>query len=497
MELRSLAKLGEERGGAVALIVALSIFVVAAAAGASVDLFRLNAARGSVQEAADAAALAAAASTARNESDMASVARRYMAASLASGHLKGDVKTELDYLNDEEVRLTITGGVDTAFMKLAGVEEMPFSITATAVRGTPQQVEVALVLDNTWSMSITDGGGVRRIDALKSSANILVDEIMNGTGKNVRVGVVPYADYVNVGVANRAQAWLSVPADYSTTTEKKCETKTEKTTCTQKCTKGAKQTCTRYVDGAPESYDCTPSTCEAKVCKTETVPPYQTCSGGQTTNYKWYGCVGSRKEGGFRLNDKTGKTYPGFLGTSQACLNPIIPLTNDRNTVKNALNGMIINIGTGYRPLTYIPTGVLWGINVLSPTAPFDDGRGYDPDNQDPRKIMVLMTDGENTLRFDPGKSDGRNHVGPSGGNAGTVQIKATNDDTLALCAYAKDQKIEVFTVAFALDNLAAKSMLRTCASDSEHYFDASDSGALQSSFRAIAKSINTVRLKH
>lgn len=490
----------KDERGAVALLVALSVFAIALAAGGSVDLYRALNARGAVQEVADAAALAAAGSTAKTQGDLARVAQRYMGAHLSYSHVHGDVATSVEYVNNQEIRLTVSGEVETAFMQLVGVDTIPFEVEASTVRGTPQQVEVALVLDNTWSMSATDSKGVKKIDALKTSAKMLVEEIMVRPDSNVQVAVVPYADYVNVGTGNRGQSWLSVGPDYSTTSTpapRTCTTHTTKTTCSQNCTTTPK-TCTRYVDGVPEQYNCSTQSCGAQTCTTQNVAPYQTCTGGgnpTTTWYRWYGCVGSRVEGSHRLNDNPGKTWPGQRTTSQTCLNPIVPLTRTKATITNAINGLIVNIGN-YKPLTYIPSGLMWGINVLSPGGAFTDGKAYDPENKDPRKIIVLMTDGENTLRFESGKTNGQNHTAFSAnGNTQAVQYKASNDDTLALCNYAKAQNMEIFTVAFAVTDGPAKTMLNACASGTDHYFDASDSDSLQGAFRAIAKSINTVRL--
>ena len=169
-----------------------------------------------------------------------------------------------------------------------------------------------------------------------------------------------------------------------------------------------------------------------------------------------------------------------------------MPLTDDLKTVLAGINGMIINIGS-YKPYTYIPAGLIWGQNLLSPPEPFGEGAGYDPNNKLPRKVAVLMTDGENTLRFR--NSDGR-HVQPSS-NATTAkgEIKKTNDDTKAICDYMKSQKIELYTVAFMVTNPDAKSLLEDCASDPAHYFNASDPEKLLSAFSGIAQSLAQVRL--
>lgn len=194
-----------------------------------------------------------------------------------------------------------------------------------------------------------------------------------------------------------------------------------------------------------------------------------------------------------RLNDAHPEMpYPGLLSTSQNCLTPILPLTDKRADALGAIQNLVVNVGS-YRPETYIPSGLIWGVNVLSPTQPFDEGDAYDSANRKPRKILVLMTDGENTLRFDP--STGRHTAPSSSGSSGTQQIRATNDDTAAICQYAKSRNIEVFTIALAVESSAARDLLEGCATDSEHFFDARETAALRGAFAAIAASINRVRL--
>jgi hypothetical protein len=153
---------------------------------------------------------------------------------------------------------------------------------------------------------------------------------------------------------------------------------------------------------------------------------------------------------------------------------------------------MIVNVG-GYKPNTYIPAGLVWGLNVLSPTAPFTEAKAYDAGNKNPRKVIVLMTDGENTLRFR--SSDGK-HVGYNGnGSKRDKQAQQTLEDSLAICSNIKAQNIEIFSVAFAVDSAEAKTLLQDCATDAQHYFDANDAVALDSSFQQIADALTNVRL--
>jgi hypothetical protein len=471
---------GRDTSGVVAVLFAICAVPVLVVIGAGIDFSRLSAARTAAQSAADAAALAAASSRLETETGMRQVADNHATANLRGTNADGSRITQFTYRADQrEVTLKVSGTIDTTFMALAGIQRLDYQAEAKAIRGLNGTTELVLVLDNTWSMSGD------KLVALKQSAEELVTTLKQDPNADVKIGVVPYADYVNVGTGNRNASWLDVPADYDTTSQRTCVTKNTRSVCT----KGAPKTCTRVVDGVSETYDCTPQT-----CRDETVPPYESCSGGGTTRYRWYGCVGSRTTGSLRLNDtQPSVRYPGYLATSQQCLNPIVPLTSSQSTVTTAIRGMVVNIGN-YRPLTYIPAGLIWGLNVLSPGAPFAEGAPYDAANRRPRKVMVLMTDGANTLRFNA--ADGR-HLAPNGNAANqAAQIAQTYSDMNAICTYAKQRNIEIFTVAFDIGNDAtARAAMRNCATSPAHAFDATDRQSLSEVFRNIALSLQNVRI--
>ena len=456
--------------------------------GLAIDFTNVSSTRSELQHVADGAALALAASREQDKDKLRSMAEAYIAAS-APARTVQDLQVARLEASDSEIRLGLTGNVPTEFMKLANFATVDVGVQAVAKRALNGTVEVALVLDNTWSMSETGTGGKTKIATLKEAAGSLIDQLYANKDANVRVGLVPYADYVNVGTQYRNEPWLSIPADYQVEpSPKSCKIVTTKSVCTEHApTYG----CTKVIDGVSE-----PSTCGGACTKSETqiVTPYESCTGGGSpTKYTWYGCVGSRIKKNNRLHDKDGADkYPGFLATSQKCLNPVVPLTGDKGTVKTAVDQMIINIGS-YKPNTFIPAGLVWGLNLLSDTAPFDQADAYDPSNRKPRKVAVLMTDGENTLRFSP--SDGK-HVAFST-NSGTAkgELKQANKDTSDICDYMKENRIEIFTVAFMVKSEDAKALLQGCATDLSHYYDASDSGKLVAAFTNIAQSLSVVRL--
>jgi Flp pilus assembly protein TadG len=490
-----------DRSGNYAMLLGITTLPLLLAVGFGVDTVRYVSAKQHLQELADGASLAVAASPERDDTKLRTLAGKMVVGNTANNRVENVTVASLD-IKDDKVDLGLEGDIQTYFMGLANIHTLDVHASALAVRAVTGSVEVALVLDNTWSMSEKDSSGKTKIDALKDAATSLTDKLIGDDGaENVRVGLVPYADYVNVGTQYRGASWLSVPADTvgPTPPPQTCEMKeVTSTPCTGK---SPSKTCTRYIDGVPENYEC------GKQCISWGEPVTKMekkCTGGGTaTVKKWWGCVGSRKTGDTRLNDGSPSVpYPGYIDTKQTCLNPIVPLTNNATSLDQAIDGMIINIGS-YKPYTYIPAGLIWGLNILSPLEPFNQAAAYDPANKNPRKAVVLMTDGENFMNFR--KSDGR-HIAvdyPDGfdpknktqADARAVQMQGTNDDTLAICNYIKAQNIEIYTVAFMVDMDFSKKLLQACATDAEHYFDASDSAKLLSSFESIAQSLTQVRL--
>lgn len=483
-----------DRSGNFGMMMGLMTLPLVLAVGFGVDYSRYVSATQHLQELTDGASLAVAASQERDEEKLNALVKDMIAGNAAASRIEHVSVASLNIENDK-VDLSLEGDIPTYFMGLANINKLTVGASALAVRAVTGSVEVALVLDNTWSMSETDSSGVSKIDTLKTAASSLITELMSAKDASVRIGLVPYADYVNVGTKYRSASWLSVPDDYDVEpVAATCEMKmVTESTCAQNAPKYA---CTKYIDGVP-----TASTCGGECTKPgpDKTTEKKVCSGGvSAASYRWFGCVGSRKTGTSRLNDGSPSvTYPGYLATKQACLNPLVPLTDSKDTLLAATKGMIIDgssfKNSGYKPYTYIPAGLIWGMNLLSPTAPFDEGAAYDPANVSPRKVVVLMTDGENTLRFQ--SSDGK-HVQPSSNaSKAATQLAATNSDTAEICTNMKNNKIEIFSVAFMVNDGDAKTMLQNCATDPMHYYDASDSTKLLAAFSGIAQSLSQVRL--
>jgi Flp pilus assembly protein TadG len=99
-----------------------------------------------------------------------------------------------------------TSSVETNFIRLVGVERLPYTVdTKVNLQGpNPTTYDVVVMLDFSKSMEATMADNVKRIDAMKQSASLLVNHVLCGdengstctNPNNNRVGIIPYAGNV-------------------------------------------------------------------------------------------------------------------------------------------------------------------------------------------------------------------------------------------------------------------------------------------------------------
>lgn len=472
-------KYASDTRGNTAMIFALSLVALLSAVAGAVDFSQLLWQKRQAQDALDEAALAVAIASTNDTDTQKAIALAVFKQNVDAKKVNATISTMKFDSVARTFAMTASGTYQPYLLQLAGITSMPYTVNSSTVKAADGTLEVALVLDNTWSMSASLDGTQTKIQVLKTAAASLVSSVMTTANKNyVKMAIVPYANYVNVGTGNRGQSWMSVPADYSTTSAKTCKTVSTKSTCTG----GTQGTCTGNQDGVPYTYSCwiVPQT-----CTTVAVTPYQSCSGGTTTNYKWYGCVYNQMSSSNLVMPDATAAYSGIMQTSQGCLNPIVPLTNDSTIVTSGVNNLVVNIGS-YKPETYIPGGLIWGVNVLSPPVPFSEGAKYDSKNKQPRKAIVLMTDGANTQYS---TSSG------SVSTANSAQLATTYSDQKKVCDYAKGKNIEIYAIGFGVTDPTSLAALKYCATDTAHYFDAKSSADLIAAFKTIGGQLTKVRI--
>jgi len=448
------------------------------AVGAAVDYTRALKVQSSLQDIADAASLDIAVSATLTEQQMEDRAQSYLDAhvdlnpSTFSGVALDPAGARL--VSTDTVQVSLAGAVDTTFMQIIGIDTLDVNASAQAVIGLLSELEIALVLDTTKSMAGT------KIAGLKTAATSLVTKATSKSSAVVRIAVIPFAQYVNIGISRRSEPWVSVADDYSTVTPKTCKTISTEQDCTS-----TSYSCTLYNDGVPYT-----GTCTKKTCTTRAVTPYESCTGPTTNTYKFSGCVGSPARPKNVEDSDPSRVYPGIM--NQTCAKEFTPLTNDVTKINAAIKALS---ATGD---TYMPAGLAWGFNLLSHAQPMTEGAAYDEThaNRYPRKIMVLMTDGLNSLLLN--ETTGKHDKTPATNSDG-IRGEATqsNLDTLALCTNIKAEHIELFTVAYGADATGAATMLRECATDNQHFYLADDSAALLAAFSDIIEKVQQVRIAH
>jgi Flp pilus assembly protein TadG len=444
--------------GSTALIFGLSFLPLMLMLGVAVDYSRATMMKSRLQASVDAAALAAVSAQYKG-GDPVNVAANYVAQGFAGSGLS-IATTTTPNLAQGTVAVSAVVTVPTSVMKIAHINSLQVTAQATAALGASGGgfTEVAIAFDTTGSMSGT------KLTTAKQAASQLVDTIMylpstSTVNPNVKVGLMPFTDYVNIGTSYRGAYWLANSDDFTTTDPYGCVDTYPNATYTNPVFVPA--TCDD--DGNP--YDCsyTSYTVDQGV-------PVNICS-TPTHTYTWNGCVGSQ----ISPNDQSdhvsaANQAPAMLNTS--CPSPLIRLSNDPNAIKTAISSMTAN------GATYIAPSLIWGWRVLSPNPPFSDGGAYDV----AKKILIVMTDGANT----------RSALYPEHAGSDTA---AANAKLANVCTNVKAAGIDVYTILFQVSDATIQNLLTQCATTPSSYYNATTNADLQAAFVSIGMKINRLRL--
>ena len=188
---------------------------------------------------------------------------------------------------------------------------------------------------------------------------------------------------------------------------------------------------------------------------------------------------------------------------NRGCGAPLTPLTNNKDAVGAGLKAMAANHNGG----TSIPTGVMWGLRVLSPGEPFTQGAPYTDGST--RKVMVLMSDGGNW--YTGGVIDElyvKSELGAYGfigadrlsgvlqwpGNKLSKAVKVLDGKTEEACNLAKSNGVEIYTITLGDKPTlpTPNDLMEKCATSSEYTHAATlhNSDTLDRAFRDIASDL-------
>ncbi len=214
---------------------------------------------------------------------------------------------------------------------------------------------------------------------------------------------------------------------------------------------------------------------------------------------------------GFTKGDNKHEDYT--QGPNAACpVSPILPLSDAPNVITGKIESMVADGGTN------IGEGAAWGLRVLSPTEPFTEGDAYDSGAS---KVMIVMTDGENTYwdynhyHTDIGRypnmngtyyympygylwnsTDAQPRLGRYGIDNESTMPSKMNDLVKDACQNAKDLGIAVYTIGLKPPNETTIKMLKKCATKEDMAYFPDDPTKLNSVFAKIASELSELRIE-
>lgn len=532
--LRSIHRFHRHQSGSTFILTAFAIFALLAAVGTAVDVGRGQLMQSKLQNAVDAAGLAAGGNV--NSETLNADVRKYINLNFSTNLMGATLGNVTHTVSEDGKILTVTAEAQmpTTFMGLFGHDTMDLAATTEITRSN-KGMELVLVLDTTGSMAGS------KLTALKSSALKLVD-ILFGTGKttaeNLWIGVVPFSQAVNIGPSHTN--WLDA-AHYATLDWRS----THWAGCVEARYTGRDITDDPYNLPAPNtepfkayywaddtynnwvvnsSTDSTSST--DRVCTRNsnckcsnynncncTTTSTSTTSGSQTTTVATRVCHSCNGSGSNRNCDRTttvtttvNSSVPFDVidnehGPNRYCPSEVTRLTGNRADIEAGINSLAA------RGATHIPTGAVWGWRMLSPRwrglwggsmNAADPQLPLDYDTDLMVKAAIIMTDGENTMYNNIDGAYGylnQNQLGTtnSGQAATALNTKVTN-----ICNAMKAKGIIVYTIVFDLTGGGnVETMMKNCASDPSYYFNSPTEQTLTQAFTTIGDSLANLRISH
>lgn len=465
----------------------------------AVDIANASAAKTRLQDALDAATLTAARSSQFTDSGLQSIGSQALTGNMTGSHatitassFKADT-TKVVASAKAKVTPMVAGIWLQGDMVIGAKSEVTRSVN---------KIELALVLDTTGSMKGS------KLTNLKTASKNLIDTLSEAAERSVetdpvKIAIAPFSMTVKVGTGYRNSAWVDQNAA-APINDQIFSSHANRFTLLA----NMGQSWGGCVESRAAPYDVqdtSPSTGAPATLFTPYFAPDEPSSGGTyynsylpdvTNSSNWqtrqgYVAKYNRAPTTTGTNSSTGYTY----GPNSGCqLSPVTRLTDDWDDLKDAVDDMVA-VGD-----TNIPLGLMWGWHLLSPNAPFADGRAYNTPKS--TKVVVLMTDGENTMGSTSNNNASlynslgyiwQNRLGITSG--ATAQRKAAMDAKLTqLCTNMKAQKIVIYTVRVEVSS-GDSSVLRGCASSNDKFYDVQDASQLTAVFNAIAGSIENLRI--
>lgn len=511
---RRLLRSFDDRGN-VAIVAALAMGPICVAGLGAADLARATSAKSQLQDALDAAALAAARTNATTDAQLKTYGDRYLGQNLKLGTDYRLAASNFKFSADGKVQATAQVTVTPFVAGLVTGGPMAINASTEVVRAD-MKVEIALVLDTTGSMNEGD-----KLDDMKDAAKAFITKMKSVSDKHVepdavKISLVPFANAVRVdGTTYRNSTWVDQngisPINneiFTTSSGTQFANRFQLFSTLGVTWRGClemRKAPYDIQDDAPTT--ATPATLYTPYFAVDE-PDSKTTGYGDdydndyipdnTNSSNWRVRQGMINKYGGKKKD----TMDNFFGPNAGCgMSQIRRLTTDFTSLTGWVDALSASGNTN------IPIGLMWGWNTLTPHAPFSDGSAYDAPKT--KKVIVLMTDGENTISQRDTPNDGsyaatgyiwqgrvlKSNDTPLQQGASKAERTAALDSRLSkLCDNIKAKHIEIYTIRVEVDT-GTSDLLKNCASGRDYFYDVQSSGTLTQVFESVAGQIAALHL--
>jgi len=410
------------RGG-IAPLFGLTALPLMGAVGIAIDFTQISATRTAFQTALDATALMMAKSAA-NQSDaerQTSATNYFNALFTRTNTTNVQITPAYNGTGGSKLSLNATATVNTTFLNLLGLpNQVGISATTQSTWGNAR-LRVALVLDNTGSMSNND-----KMTALKTASKNLLTQLQTAANvpEDVYVSIIPFSKDVNVGANNYTASWL------------------------------------RW-----DLWEAANGTCSISKYTSQNSCASHSGTWKPKDHSTWNGCVTDRDQNYDTTNDAplTGGTlYPAEQYSS--CPTPLKSLSNDWTSLSSKIDDMqpsgntnqAIGLQMGWQSLTASPF-----------TVP-----ARDP-NYTYTNVIILLTDGLNTedrwytnaSSIDTRQAKTCANIKAAGIVLYTVQVNTGSDPTSTLLQNCASDKSKFFLLTSANEIVTTFDQIGTALS--------------------------------
>jgi Flp pilus assembly protein TadG len=409
-----------DRKGGVLPLFAIAMIPVIGFVGVAIDYSRAASARTSMQTALDGATLMLSKDAAKlTQTELNQRAGQYVNALLNRPELQSSSYQATYTAIPASLTITAAGSMATDFMGIFGISNLNVASSST-VRWGNARLRVALALDNTGSMALSD-----KMSALRSASHGLLSQLQNAASQNgdVYVSIVPFNKDVNVGASNFGESWIKW-TEWNAANG-------------QWCKKNGQCSATQETGNA-----------------TWTPNEHST----------WNGCVTDRDQNYDTTNTEVSTIVPGTMMVAEQyaqCPVSMMGLSYDWSALNQRIEAMYPAGNTNQA----IGLQMAWQSLTSAPfTIPAKDP------NYEYRSVIILLTDGMNTQDrwyWDQGSIDARqkmtcDNIKSAGITLYTVQVNTDGQPTSTLLQQCASDSEKFFLLTSATEMVSVFSQIGT-----------------------------------